>query len=492
MLFVSTREISACLPPATGFYFSSPPQAETLRLAGTSESPAWCYAGKGTLSAAGEAWKQVIARAQIDDPLGRRGTGLVAFTSFGFDSATRPVFAVPRWVFGADSRGAWVTVCYQSDFPRPELGESLRAQAEAWARNPGERLVNSPALPLSTGETGAGAAPGIGEAPGCGAQTRWRRNTPAVAETPAPELIRVKSPENPSPENPGRQRFCANVRAATALIRQGRARKIVLARRVDFPLSDPAPAAATAASLVALLSQKYRDCWIFSVGGLVGATPEMLIEGHSESHSDSTLNPATGGVVEGGDVANTAGLGGETSPTGLAHARVLAGTARPGEKVNLLKSAKNLREHAIALASVTAPLEALAAGLKTRGPYLLELPNLTHLATDVTLPMRPGVNLFDLAGAIHPTAAVAGLPREFALDFIRRRENGRGRYAGPVGWIDSQGNGQFALALRCAEVDEYAIHAWAGAGIMPDSDPEAEFLETEAKLAPIRECLLGV
>ncbi|WP_169764840.1 chorismate-binding protein [Mobiluncus mulieris] len=580
MLFVSTCPVPVRPLPATDFYFSSPGSAgspdspdspgsvgspgspgslgASLTLVGCAESPAWEYCGNPAggitsaeervnvktqaddlvrqrgnifLAAAGRAWEQLAAQAQVDDRVQRRGTGLVAFVSFGFDAAP-PVFAVPRWVFGADAAGAWLTVAYRAEAPRPDLVEFMRCQAETWRVNSGMRLVN----PTNPSEVEPCTRIPVG-----------------------------------APKNPGRERFEANVRAAVAAIRAGAARKIVCARRVDFPLVKPAPVAETCARLVALLSRKYPDCWVFSVGGLTGATPEMLLEARGEAPNSEAAGVAAGKRV--------------------AHARVLAGTARPGEGVNLMESAKNRREHELAVASVVAPLEALLSGssadvvtngcanpvvvspgfqqpearaftpgenfpnggksgvrldyknkarpffppletetrpaphepvgaprepgrvphepeqsapvpgrtphepgrepsaVQTRGPYRLELPNLVHLATDVTAPIPPGKTVFDLLGVIHPTAAVAGLPREVALGFIRRQELDRGRYAGPVGWVDARGGGQFALALRCAQVSERAVSAQVGAGIMADSDPQGEFLETEAKLAPIRDCL---
>lgn len=554
MLFVSTCPVPVRPLPATDFYFSSPGSAgspdspdslgASLTLVGCAEAPAWEYCGNPAggitsaeervnaktqaddlvkqrgnifLAAAGRAWEQLAAQAQVDDRVQRRGTGLVAFVSFGFDAAP-PVFAVPRWVFGADAAGAWLTVAYRAEAPRPDLVEFMRCQAETWRVNSGMPLMNP--------------------------------TNPSEAEP----CTRIPVG---APKNLGRERFEANVRAAVAAIRAGAARKIVCARRVDFPLVKPAPVAETCARLVALLSRKYPDCWVFSVGGLTGATPEMLLEARGEAPNSEAVGVAAGKRV--------------------AHARVLAGTARPGEGVNLMESAKNRREHELAVASVVAPLEALLSGssadvvtngcanpvvvspgfqqpearaftpgenfpnggksgvrldyknkarpffppsgsqsapaphepeqsapvpgrtphepgrepsaVQTRGPYRLELPNLVHLATDVTAPIPPGKTVFDLLGVIHPTAAVAGLPREVALGFIRRQELDRGRYAGPVGWVDARGGGQFALALRCAQVSERAISAQVGAGIMADSDPQGEFLETEAKLVPIRDCL---
>ena len=262
-----------------------------------------------------------------------------------------------------------------------------------------------------------------------------------------------------------------NVAAAVEAIRRGEAEKIVMARPQRWNWAQPLSPATRRTALLERLGQRYPTCWQFSVAGLVGATPEMLME-------------ATGGV---------------------AHSRVLAGTASPGEGIDLMASAKNLQEHHVAVASVTQALEEVGVPLRCEGPGLLRLPNVEHLATDITLPVPTGKTLLYLVGRIHPTAAVGGLPRAAATSFIRQLESrtwgsgfdgvqawqtaGRGRYAGPVGWVDAQGGGQLALALRCAQLDQAGLTAWVGAGIMPDSDPSGEYLETCAKLSPIRDAL---
>lgn len=401
MLCVETRPVDVASLPTSGFYFSSPASAGAkLVLAGAGE--AWSYHGSPSLGKVGAAWYLVSSNAAITDPLNRRGTGLIAFASVGFAPDTSPVLTVPRFVFGTDSRGAWLTVAYQAAAPDPALAAELTVEALAW------------------------------------------RDTP-VPDAP----LRVKPLEDT-----GQIAFEDNVAAAIAAIDAGRCEKIVMARRVIYELAKPLTPSQTAATLARKLEQKYPSCWIFSMGNLVGATPEMLLEAQ--------------------DCA--------------AHARVLAGTASPGEDIDLLHSAKNLHEHQVALTSVTAPLEALTT-VKTSGPYVLELPNLQHLASDVCLPVPPGKTLLYLLDAIHPTAAVCGLPREAAAEFIGRHEPSRGRYAGPVGWVDAHAGGQLALALRLGEVSRDTISLWAGAGIMSDSDPHTEFLETEAKLAAVRSCL---
>jgi menaquinone-specific isochorismate synthase len=122
-------------------------------------------------------------------------------------------------------------------------------------------------------------------------------------------------------------------------------------------------------------------------------------------------------------------------------------------------------------------------------PFTLKLPNLWHLASDVEGALSDGSTALDLAAALHPTAAVAGTPRQAALALIDELEPfDRCRYGGPVGWVDAAGDGKWAISLRSAEVAaDGAITAYAGAGIVADSDPERELAETRLKFRPIVE-----
>jgi menaquinone-specific isochorismate synthase len=126
-------------------------------------------------------------------------------------------------------------------------------------------------------------------------------------------------------------------------------------------------------------------------------------------------------------------------------------------------------------------------------PYVLELPNVLHLASDVTAVVHPGVTALRLAGELHPSAAVCGTPTPAARAAIAELEHlDRGRYSGPVGWLDAGGDGEFAIALRCGVVhagDPCRITLFAGCGIVAESDPGEEFAETEAKLMPMLEAL---
>ncbi|NMW43459.1 chorismate-binding protein [Mobiluncus curtisii] len=429
MLFVHTRALDRDLSPellpmdpaalpTDGFFFASPPaQGAPLTLAapglgdipGQDFAPAWHWEDGSDLDRAGAAWYLVGRHAQVFDAVQRRGTGPVAFASFGFNSAATPVFVLPSFLVGSDAQGAWITVAYQAESVNEPRADRLYRAAMAWIKN----------FP-------------------------HRQRKDALQTQPSAVV--------------GKTSYQENVAAAVRAIREGKAEKIVMARPARFEFAGEAGAErarAAGGALASRLRERYPTCWIFNVGGLVGATPEMLLD----------------------------------AAAGRAHSRVLAGTATPGEDVDLAHSAKNLAEHQVALRSVAEPLRRVDPDLEASGPYLLQLPNLTHLATDLHLRVPAGKTLLHLVAQFHPTAAVCGLPREFARTFISRFEADRGRYAGPVGWVDAQGGGQLALALRCAQLDALGVEAWVGAGIMADSDPETEWRETGAKLAPIRDCL---
>ena len=125
-------------------------------------------------------------------------------------------------------------------------------------------------------------------------------------------------------------------------------------------------------------------------------------------------------------------------------------------------------------------------------PGVLELSNVTHLATDVTADLHDHAHVLDLLAALHPTAAVGGTPREAALTAIAELEGmHRGRYTGPTGWVDAAGDGEWGIALRCAQLDGRSARLFAGCGIVAGSDADAEVLEAQAKFVPVRDALEG-
>lgn len=353
-------------------------------------------------------WQQLVADAEVDDPVGLPGTGLVAFGALVFDdrSGADSVLTVPQALVGRHRGRSWLTRI-----------ESVGSSAASSA--------------------GPDAAP--------------------VAREYGPHWAGTLGPGSLTPDG-----YQAAVRAALEAIGAGEVSKVVVAR----DLAGSVPADADLRRLVRTLAGGYPDTWAFAVDGLIGASPE-------------TLATVTGGTMT---------------------ARVLAGTAPRGADADadtaasllLATSPKDQDEHQYAVRSVLGALgphtSAVAA---SEQPFTLRLPNVWHLATDIEGTLHGAATALDLVGALHPTAAVAGTPTPAALEVIRRLEPfDRGRYAGPVGWVDARGDGEWAIALRCAQVDPGgALTAYAGAGIVAGSDPEAELLETRVKFRPVVDAL---
>lgn len=243
----------------------------------------------------------------------------------------------------------------------------------------------------------------------------------------------------------------AAVRGALSYIQAGSVQKVVLARAVTGELPDRIDLRST----VQRFAANYPNTWVFAVDGLVGASPETLI------------------AVRSGD----------------ATVRVLAGTLdrETGSVNSLLESEKDQAEHRFAVDSVSESLRLAGVTEATRTePFALELPELWHLASDLSF-SSADVSVLRLADALHPTGAVAGSPTAAALAVISAFETvDRGRYAGPIGWVDAAGNGEWAIALRCAQVAGTHVTAFAGGGIVAGSDPALEYAETELKLRAVR------
>jgi menaquinone-specific isochorismate synthase len=123
-------------------------------------------------------------------------------------------------------------------------------------------------------------------------------------------------------------------------------------------------------------------------------------------------------------------------------------------------------------------------------PFTLALPDVWHLASDVYGKLKKNISVLDLAAYLHPTAAVAGTSRKAAQDLIAELEPfDRGGYAGPVGWIGADGDGEWAIAIRGGYIEQNVVTAFAGCGLVAESDPQDELAETELKFTPIRGAL---
>ena len=386
-------------------------------------------AGQDRFTAADKWLRVLLDGALVEDRVGAPGCGPVAFGSFTFDSTSEgSVLILPQVILGRRGGQAWLTTATaqpaRSDPARPaEYGPDRYGPGRPGLSRAGRAEVPAPRPPV----------PGL---------IRWHdgRLTPLQWERA--------------------------VATAVDRIKAGRLQKVVLARDLYASVSGPIDERL----LLGRLAERYPDCYTFACGGLVGATPELLIRRQGLQVSSLVL-------------AGTAPRGDDPVQDGA------LGTA-------LLASAKDTEEHGYAAAGVRGSLARLCDELTVAPrPELLRLANVQHLATTISgrLPARADgttPSVLALADALHPTAAVCGTPAETALELIRELEGmDRGRYAGPVGWVDGAGNGEWCIALRCAELDGTRARLFAGGGIVADSDPAAELAETQAKLRPMQSAL---
>lgn len=413
-LRVVTREVDA-IEDVLGYTTSGAPLFWSRRGDAMAAFGSTLEIGAGSAPEMSRTWRAIADAADVDDPVGLAGTGLIALGSFVFDERSKRsnTLTVPDTLVGRRGGRSWVTRIAFADSasdPDPELPP------------------RSPYGPHWSATLGPGAM--------------------------TPEA------------------YQAAVRHALAAIDRHDVDKVVLAR----DLVGTVPAGSDLRRLVRSLATAYPDTWVFAVDGLVGASPETLV----------------------------------TVSRGTVTARVLAGTTARGADVDadaaaslaLTLSPKDQDEHRFAVQSVLASLRPHTSALAAEEqPFTLKLPNVWHLATDVEGVLHDGASSLDLVAALHPTAAVAGTPTDAARDLIHALEPfDRGHYAGAVGWIDAAGDGEWAIALRCAQfggpardtaasADTIPITAYAGAGIVAGSDPESELLETRVKFRPIVEAL---
>jgi menaquinone-specific isochorismate synthase len=398
----------------------------------------WGEAARVTLPAgedrfaAGEKWlRSVFDVADIDDRMRVRGSGPIAFGSFTFDaSSDGSVLVVPRTVLGRDGRGhAWLT-----SVSSVSSGGTIPPKPPLLLG--GNRSPQTPSAPPIWGgnpSAPAAATPGgLRWRDGSLSERQWER---AVAD-------------------------------AVAAIKAGGLRKVVLARDI-FATADEA---IDARVLLRRLAGRYPGCFAFACDGMVGATPELLVRRTGRQVSALVLG---GTAPRGADPAQDEALGSE-----------------------LLASAKNTEEHAYAVASIRDGLRPLCDVLDVEArPALLKLPNLQHLGTRVQGTLSGSgtpKSALALAAAVHPPAAVCGTPTGAALELIRELEHmDRERYAGPIGWVDAEGNGEWGIALRCAQLSGRTARLFAGCGIVAGSDPGAELAETMVKFQPMRGALEG-
>ena len=282
-----------------------------------------------------------------------------------------------------------------------------------------------------------------------------------VGSTPHDAFDRMQLRERPSA-----RAYADAVREAVGRIRRGSLRKVVLARTIEVTAERALDARLLAHRLRVVDPDAFTFCVPTDDGVLVGASPELLVSRHG---LEVRSNPLAGSAPRSGDPVE--------------------------DRANadaLVSSGKDREEHAIVVEAVASTLGAYCAELSwDPEPILRETPNVWHLSTRFRGVLRePAPPVLELVSALHPTPAVAGDPREAALESIAELEPfSRGRYAGAVGWVDADGDGEWAIALRCAELRGDRAILYAGAGIVAGSDPEKELDETERKFRAFLDAL---
>jgi isochorismate synthase len=287
------------------------------------------------------------------------------------------------------------------------------------------------------------------------------RSSPVISGAPADRFTEIQLIERPTPGG-----YREAVAGAITRIRAGELSKVVIARTIEVHAGRTLDPRALAHRLRAVDPDAYTFTAPTGDGAIVGASPELLV---SRFGREVRSNPLAGSAPRSGDAGED-----------RANADALAA------------STKDREEHAIVVEAVAETLRPLCEELAwDPEPVLRETPNVWHLSTRFRGVLRdPPPTALDLVAALHPTPAVAGTPTDAALATIAALEPfERGAYAGPVGWMDANGDGEWAIALRCAELRGDLAVLYAGAGIVADSDPAKELDETERKFRAFLDAL---
>lgn len=442
-----------------------------------------------------QAWRHEVGQASWVDQVRRPGSGPLALGAITFSATSQAssVLVVPQVLVGRDRQGWWLTRFELSPATTASRGEVFRGQpytpqlsfVRAVAENAGladildfvcaQAQAASATKTSPAGAQGQASATTSASSPAVVGQT----NAPAVGQT---SLAAVESAKTSQSSTLSDSQWTGAVELATQALKQNRAIKVVLAR--DSYLNS----SLTLGAALEHLATRFATTWTFSVDGMIGASPEMLLQLRERE----------------------------------VFSRVLAGTARRQANMDqseleqladwLRGSPKNSREHQLAAASAVKALTPITEQLRVSEPFALTLPNVIHLATDIYGQVAGDTGALALVEALHPTAAVCGTPTAAAAQLIGELEGmDRERYAGPVGWVDWRGEGQWCIALRSGQVlastpqlagtqsgpagypmgnqPVGSVRIFAGAGIMPDSVAADELAETNAKMAPMRAAL---
>ena len=480
----STESVStAPAEPAVSTHFAQPgpsPSADTP-----------CHNPPRRIEQLRQAWRHEVGQASWVDQVRRPGSGPLALGAITFSATSQAssVLVVPQVLVGRDRQGWWLTrfeLSPTTTAPRSEVFRGqpytpqlsfVRAVAENAAENAGLADILDFVCAQGQAASATKTSPAGAQAHAGGATSA---DSPAGVGQTSPAA--VESAKTSQSSTLSDSQWTGAVELATQALKQNRAIKVVLAR--DSYLSS----SLTLGAALEHLATRFATTWTFSVDGMIGASPEMLLQLRERE----------------------------------VFSRVLAGTARRRANMDqseleqladwLRHSPKNSREHQLAAASAVKALTPITEQLRVSEPFALTLPNVIHLATDIYGQVAGDTGALALVEALHPTAAVCGTPTAAAAQLIGELEGmDRERYAGPVGWVDWRGEGQWCIALRSGQVlastpqlagtqggpagypmgnqPVGSVRIFAGAGIMPDSVAADELAETNAKMAPMRAAL---
>lgn len=492
------RLLTLSAPPAEPVSTASADPAVSPYFARSGPSPSAdtpCHNPPRRIEQLRQAWRHEVGQASWVDQVRRPGSGPLALGAITFSATSQAssVLVVPQVLVGRDRQGWWLTRFELSPTTTTPRGEVFRGQpytpqlsfVRAVAENAAENAGLADILDFVCAQGSNASAPKTSPA-GAKVQTSGAPSASsrsAVGQTNAPVVGQANEPTKTSQSSTlSDSQWTGAVELATQALKQNRAIKVVLAR--DNYLSS----SLTLGAALEHLATRFATTWTFSVDGMIGASPEMLLQLRERQ----------------------------------VFSRVLAGTARrranmdQGELEQLADwlrgSSKNSREHQLAAASAVKALTPITEQLRASEPFALTLPNVIHLATDIYGQVAGDTGALALVEALHPTAAVCGTPTAAAAQLIGELEGmDRERYAGPVGWVDWRGEGQWCIALRSGQVlastpqlagtqggpagypmgnqPVGSVRIFAGAGIMPDSVAADELAETNAKMAPMRAAL---
>ncbi|HSK38053.1 MAG TPA: isochorismate synthase, partial [Actinomycetota bacterium] len=396
--------------------------------------------GPGRIERAAERVAALLEAAEVEDPDGS-GLAPAAGGALPFHPANPGELVVPALLLRTGPDGhTWAVLTAPGPFEPPspaDLLARIRADAANGHAWPPARRLDAEGL--------------------------WTANS-------AHPTVRVASPTGgpgAGPGDAGLDRWRAGVLAALAAIGSGRLDKVVLAREAAVEAEWPFPRAELLRRLRRLRRRPGGSTFLYASDGFVGASPELLVRRQGRV---ATSRPMAGTVPRGDSAGAEAG--------GLARL-----TGSPKEAV----------EHRLVVDAVAEGLAKVADRVQVGRPEVVRLATVAHLATEITADLTgPLPTALELAGLLHPTPAVGGSPRDAALAAIAALEPfDRGCYAGPVGWVDRAGDGEWAVALRGATLEGRHARLVAGAGIVPGSDPDTEWAETEHKLRAMLEVLLS-